>query len=268
MSNASAATYPLLSDAERKEREAMLRQFGLDRPKPATVIPLGATRKPLGLRPVDGDDDRAPERDVAPYGEPDLDRGPIIDLAEYSQEFRDGSATVGMLYFSLNTAASLTETLGERTKARFAELRAEIAGLEVANANLRATLAEVRAKVAELTFVSERLRVEARRPGGERGPMGRDGHDGPQGLRGERGPRGEAGAPAPVVAAWEPHAEQFTITPVYSDGTRGVPLNLLGLFQAYNAATEWDDDRDIVEAARASREANEAETERARAHLR
>ena len=170
MSNASAATYPLLSDAERKEREAMLRQFGLDRPKPATVIPLGATRKPLGLRPVDGDDDRAPERDVAPYGEPDLDRGPIIDLAEYSQEFRDGSATVGMLYFSLNTAASLTETLGERTKARFAELRAEIAGLEVANANLRATLAEVRAKVAELTLFPS---VCGSKPAGREASAGR-----------------------------------------------------------------------------------------------
>jgi hypothetical protein len=57
MSNA-AATY--LTDAERADRQALLRSLGVKPPKPAQVGALDGCR-PLGLRPVLDGDDAEPE---------------------------------------------------------------------------------------------------------------------------------------------------------------------------------------------------------------
>jgi hypothetical protein len=215
------------------------------------------SRRPLGLRPV-GAEDLASERDLSAYGEPDLDRGPIINLEEYSQEFRDAAATVGMAYFCLNTAASLTESLSQKVKARIGEVRSEVARIELENAQLRASVAELKAKVGELTFVSERLRIEARGPAGERRPMGRDG---PPGPRGERGSQGERGQAAPVVIEWRPDPEAFTIQAILSDGSAGPMIALRSLFESYHSATSWIEDADIVQAAHEARVENERQIE-------
>ena len=56
-----------------------------------------------------------------------------------------------------------------------------------------------------------------------------------------------------MIAAWEPHGERFQITPVYSDGTRGPPINLLSLFQSYDEqvdAADAAEERDVVRAMR------------------
>jgi len=45
-----------------------------------------------------------------------------------------------------------------------------------------------------------------------------------------------------MIVAWEPNAERYMLTPVYSTGERGVPANLQGLFAAYNSATEPEAD--------------------------
>ena len=119
----------------------------------------------------------------------------------------------------------------------------------------------------ELTFISERLRIEARGPAGERGPMGRDGYAGAPGPRGECGAKGEPGKAAPVITAWEPNGERFTITPVYTDGTRGVPANLLSLFQSYDEQVDAAEAADEADAARAERDKIDREVANLRAGL-
>jgi len=41
---------------------------------------------------------------------------------------------------------------------------------------------------------------------------------------------------------WEPRPDRFELVPVYADGSRGVPANLRSLFEAYDAATEGEDE--------------------------
>jgi hypothetical protein len=125
-------------------------------------------------------------------------------------------------------------------------------------AELKLALTEMRCSVSEMRLIQEAARVASR---GEEGREGPRGIPGPIGPRGERGKAGEPGAPAREVVAWDVDAERFTITPCHSDGTRGVPLILLGLFQSYDAATNELDDRDLESAARASGEANERQAE-------
>ena len=225
--------------------------------------PGDGSRRPLGLRPVDAEDpaDPASERDLSAYGEPDLDRGPIINLEEYSQEFRDAAATVGMAYFCLNTAASLTESLGQRVKARFAELRSENARLETELARLRAQFAEAKAEFGEAKHILERLQITREGKRGERGPCGADGAPGP---RGERGERGERGSPAPAIIEWRPDPEAFSVTAILADGSTGPMIALRSLFEAYHSAVSWIEDADLTEAARASRAQTEAEVEASR----
>jgi len=138
-------------------------------------------------------------------------------------------------------------------------LKAKIARLETENARLTASLAELRAKVSELHFVSERLRIENRGPPGQKGERGRDGRDGPRGERGEKGERGERGAPAAAIIEWRPDPETFTIQAILSDGSTGPMISLRSLFESYHNAVSWVEDADLVEAARASRAATQAE---------
>lgn len=47
---------------------------------------------------------------------------------------------------------------------------------------------------------------------------------------GKRGPKGN---PSPTISSWDVDARSFTVTPLMSDGTRGPPLELLGLFREF-----------------------------------
>jgi hypothetical protein len=147
---------------------------------------------------------------------------------------------------------------------RVAPLRVKLAGLEVENAQLRGLVAELKAKLSELDFITERLRVENKGPPGMKGERGRDGRDGALGPRGERGERGEKGKPAPLIIGWRTDPEAFTVQALLSDGSVAPPLNLMGLFQAYDSATGVLDDRDVAAAAEEARTEAERQAEAAR----
>lgn len=260
MSEASA-TYPL-SDAEAHERAAMLKRLGVTFAKPsAEVIPIdhpSRKRPPLGLRPVSGDIDddrvaRSARRDVGEHVD-SLIRTAIESLG--GEDRCHASHPTMMDEFEGLSVALKVALEGDDDLHR--ELHTKIVGLETELAKLTAKLAEAQAKVNELAFVSERLRIEGRGPPGLPGPMGRDG---PPGARGEKGDEGPKGKPAPVIAAWEPHPERFMITPVYSTGERGPPINMLSLFQAFNSAVEEEEDFAAAAAAAESRAENERQAE-------
>jgi hypothetical protein len=243
--------------AEDEARSAALRSWGINVTKPdAKVVPLGhPARKPLGLRPASSETGRSDTDDVS--GGDSL----AVNLADCDQAHLDAPATVGLIYETLNGAASMVDTVNRKLKARIVELETENARDKAALAELRAQFAEAKAEFAEAKHILERLQVSREGKRGERGPCGADG---PAGMRGERGPRGETGSPAPIVAAWETRAENFQIVPVFANGERGVPINLRPFFEVYDAATNELDDRDIVSAAEASRMRVEAEAEAVR----
>lgn len=65
---------------------------------------------------------------------------------------------------------------------------------------------------------------------------GKRGVAGERGPQGERGPTGSAGLPgkdAATLVGWDIEGSAYSITPVMSDGTRGPPLDLRGLFQHF-----------------------------------
>lgn len=198
-----------------------------------------------------------------PYGDDgdQLLSGPIVDLTGLDRTHLSSPADIGMVYYGLNAVADCARHDDAKLKTKIAELRTEIAGLELTIAKSTATVAELKAEVGKLSFVSERLSIDHRGPQGHRGERGRDGRDGPPGVRGEQGP---IGAPAPMIAAWEPRPERFETVPVYADGSRGPPMALLSLFQAYDAAVTEIEDRDLTEAAHVAREIVEREVEASR----
>jgi hypothetical protein len=230
MSNAVA--YNDLTDAERKDREALLRQWGINVTKPsAEVIPVDhpvRKRPPLGLRPVPGDDAHGGDDDnMGEAGRVTLHDGYSFSFKDgVSPEFLDAPATVDLLYDGLNAVTSVADTVHRRAKGLVAEVRSEVARVELENAQLRALVAELRAKVDTLTFISERLRIENAGPIGPVGPMGRDGCEGRPGARGERGERGETGSAAPMIVGWRIDSDRHLVTPQCSDGGSGPPLNL------------------------------------------
>jgi len=50
---------------------------------------------------------------------------------------------------------------------------------------------------------------------------------------GKRGPKGDPGPTPPTICDWRVDAGTFTVTPMLSDGTRGPPLELFGLFREF-----------------------------------
>jgi hypothetical protein len=50
---------------------------------------------------------------------------------------------------------------------------------------------------------------------------------------GKRGPKGDPGSTPPTICDWHVETGTFTVTPILSDGTRGPPLELLGLFREF-----------------------------------
>jgi hypothetical protein len=63
------------------------------------------------------------------------------------------------------------------------------------------------------------------------GPVGKRGKDGIPGIRGERGLPGEPGA---SQVDWKVDARNYTIIPLMSDGSEGVPLVLRDIFEWYH----------------------------------
>jgi hypothetical protein len=232
-----AAVY--LSDAERKEREAMLRSLGVSFAKPnAQVIPLEERRrKPLGLAPAPGADD-----DASPRGCEPADSFSFHFADGKDQAYLANAVSAGFVYSYLDIIGGVIielhnddvdeiNNLQDRLKRRFDDIesarRSEIA-------ELRLALTEARCEIREMRAIQESARIASRGEAGLAGPRGIPGSQGPIGPRGEPGPQGE---PAAMIAAWEPRVEQFQIVPVLSSGERGPPISLRPFFEMYDAQT-------------------------------
>jgi hypothetical protein len=61
---------------------------------------------------------------------------------------------------------------------------------------------------------------------------------GKRGHTGEKGERGERGLPGSSILRWAVDRENYTATPVMSDGTLGAPLSLRDLFEQFQDETE------------------------------
>ena len=64
--------------------------------------------------------------------------------------------------------------------------------------------------------------------------------------------------------SWETDDASFVAAPLGSDGRKGAPLYLRGMFEHYHAQVEASDVAEEIDAAQASRAAVEREAERAR----
>lgn len=67
--------------------------------------------------------------------------------------------------------------------------------------------------------------------------MGKRGRQGERGPRGEPGIKGDVGEAAPTIVAWKIDRAGYLATPVLSNGRRGPPLELRGLFEQFQAET-------------------------------
>jgi hypothetical protein len=112
------------------------------------------------------------------------------------------------------------------------ELKAENTELKLTLQTLRADIAELKAAQGIMQHRVERLVVDRKGDPGERGPQGCDGRPG------ERGEAGAKGSDAKGIVSWEPDPEDFRVTPIMSDGTRGAPLKLRPLFERYHSEVE------------------------------
>ena len=66
---------------------------------------------------------------------------------------------------------------------------------------------------------------------------GRPGKQGERGTKGDRGDKGAPGEPAPTIVGWKINREDFTITPIVSDGSKLAAIELHGLFEQFQAET-------------------------------
>lgn len=184
---------------------------------------------------------------------------PIVQtaLATISPEGRAAAPTVENVYELPDISLKATFGGDDKLFHLIKDLRGQIS-------ELKAELIESKHQLRELLLIQESLRVSTRGESGRDGARGVPGRDGQQGPIGPRGERGEKGLPAPRVAAWEPDPDKFTITPVYTNGSKGPPIVLLGLFPAFDAALQDRDDDEWAEASRESRVLNEVATSAAR----
>jgi len=72
-------------------------------------------------------------------------------------------------------------------------------------------------------------------PGDGWGNFSQRGKPGKPGTRGDRGERGPPGPPAPRIVDWEIELGTYRAIPILSDGSKGAPLPVLPLFDAYHA---------------------------------
>jgi hypothetical protein len=66
---------------------------------------------------------------------------------------------------------------------------------------------------------------------------GRPGRTGPIGRTGQCGEKGDKGDPGAVILDWEIDPASYHAVPIMSDGTRGPPLALRGLFEQFDQET-------------------------------
>jgi hypothetical protein len=233
----SNAAYNNLTEAEIEARQALLRSLGLRPPmRSAQVLDHPARRKPLGLAIIDGPDggdDRTPERDTPGYLE--AKRRVAAAVAGMPEAARNQPATIQDVFEGLELPLAISFDDADVSSKSFKELRSEIA-------TLKAELVEARHQTHELLLVQESMRVAGRGERGVDGARGVPGRDGQQGPAGPRGEQGGRGPPAVAIAAWEPNAERYMLTPVHSDGSRGVPLALRSFFDQYDESTRADED--------------------------
>lgn len=179
----------------------------------SVAVPLAATGFTLkdGVAP-------APENSWVP-----LDKV----LGHYLGEKGEIAEAIGTLVAELGRELRL-EWRKEMSEA-YAKLRDENTELKITNERLRADMAGLKAKQGELDFVVERLRIDKRGPPGAKGLPGRDGEQGPE------GPKGARGDAASRIVSWDiGDPNDFTAAPVMSNGSRGAPLQLRALLDAYN----------------------------------
>ena len=69
------------------------------------------------------------------------------------------------------------------------------------------------------------------------GKQGKPGIRGERGEVGARGERGERGADAPIIVTCRVDADNYSLTPIYSDGTEGGPLVIRSMFERFMAET-------------------------------
>jgi hypothetical protein len=245
----SAAQAIHMTDAERQERARLRRSWDIAFPQQsAEVINHPARgRKPLGLRPVEGDPDDAPERGGDTAGYREAKQSIAAALAGMPEASREQPAAIRDIFEGLELPLSLIFDERDAVSKGFKELRALIAEMKGAHreevAELKLTITELRCSLREMLAVQEASRAQSR---GERGEQGVRGVPGPQGEAGRAGPKGPKGEIGPVAkaVAWEPNVEAFSLTPVYGDGSRGVSANLRPFFEAYDESTRGDEDEE------------------------
>jgi hypothetical protein len=209
------------------------------------------TRKPLGLKPVDDDDDRRSADNDAPVFWPGI-------LRDLPPKEANVPATMEVIY-------SMVDLTMEATLERVAPLRQELTAVKAENSKLRIALAEAVSKISELDFVVERLKIENKGPPGAQGLRGRDGRDGAEGPRGFRGEKGDPGV---AIAAWRIDASNYVVTPVLGDGTTAPALNLRALMEQFYLDSAATDEVAEAEAALDERMARQAEIARQMANVR
>jgi hypothetical protein len=234
--------------AEDEARSAALRSWGINVAKPnAKVVPLdreARTRRPLGLAPVlDGPDDRRDGDPIHTQGERQATELIASSISHLSDEALAAPITWRAAFEDILSVALAGVFDGDETLyGLIKKLRVEIAELKGAQrtevAELRLALTEARCEIREMKMIQENARTLSR---GEQGLPGPRGIPGPPG-EGRVGPQGPKGSDAAMIVGWEPTPERYWLTPVYSTGEKGVPANLTSLFEAYNAATEAEDE--------------------------
>ena len=255
-------------DREDEARSAMLRAWGINVTKPsAEVVSLDTKRRPLGLSIVDGPDDASIDGLSDAYLGPQRTAAAIVarSIANLSEEQLAAAVTWrDMFEYAIGGTIETSFTDGDFLREKVRELRKEATDAQTVLreqiAELKLAVVEARCEISAMRAIQENARTVSRGEAGVAGPRGIPGSQGPTGPRGEMG---ERGVPAVAIAGWEPRPERFEVVPVFSTGERGPPIALLSLFQAYDSAVSDIEDRDIVSAAEASREANEAEAENA-----
>jgi hypothetical protein len=164
--------------------------------------------------------------DPRPAPDPDPDPDPDLDPTP---------ATVGLTRALFDAFA---EEVVRPLQDAILKLRAEVAAVTAANAELKSQLVSAESKAAEAFHCWERAAALSQGPRGERGPPGADGREGRPGATGPRGARGQKSE----ICAWAVQPVEYRAVPIYQDDTEGPALNLRSLFERYHHETGADDD--------------------------
>lgn len=243
----SNAAYANNHDREDAARNAMLREWGLDRSRNATnVTPI---RRPLFTAPIVAED--APESDGLPadYQGPSATASAIVaqSMSRLSAEQLDAPVRWRHLFedviqFQLETSFEDGDVL----RARLRDVHKEIADLKAVHRNelaeLKLALTEARCEVREMRAIQESARTLSRGERGEIGPRGTPGPQGPTGPQGIRGEKGERGVPAARIVGWECEDNASIVYPLLQTGHRGPGLRLRSILDAYADLCAGEDD--------------------------